>query len=93
MGFKDLDSLDKFLTIFLKIIDNEIKTSQEPSIRKIFIEEKDTIHTIVRLIRQLERMSEEEIQQSLEEMSQDKDLASFMAIAFKTQDIDTLLTE
>ena len=40
MGFTELDSLDKFLTIFLKILNNEIDTAQEASIKKSLLNKK-----------------------------------------------------
>lgn len=91
MGFTDLDSLDKFLTIFLKILNNEIDTSTEPGIQKILLEQKGLIRTLVSMIRHLDKLSEDQIKESLLEVLEDKDLAEFITIACQPQDIDALL--
>lgn len=77
-AFRKLDSLDKFLTIYLKILDNNIATSSFKDLIKIYIEEKRTILSVVEFIRCIDKLSDKELEKQLKEFEADEELNVFV---------------
>lgn len=77
-NFMKLDNLDKFLTMYMKILNDSIDTAKDEIFKNIYIKERSCILSIVEFIRHIENLSEEELFVQLKEFETDPNLKDFI---------------
>lgn len=93
-NYRELDSLDKFLTIRLRLLDNEIadcEKRKDSMFLKPLQQERSLIVSIANFVRHEESLTEEELELQLKIFEGDPNLASFLAFATTPIDMKKLL--
>lgn len=78
MSFQKLDSLDKFVTIFMKFIDQEIETTTDAHLQNIFITEKEVVKSTVELVRYLDSLTLPQLVEELRTVGEDVEMAEYL---------------
>lgn len=90
--YRELDSLDKFLTIRLRLLDNEIANCKEDSLfLSTLKKERSLIISIADFVRYEESLTDEELEKQLKVFEKDPDLAGFLAAATRPINLQKFL--
>lgn len=87
-GFKDLDSLDKFLTIYMKFLEDSINSCKADFLKDIYVKEKHFILTIVDLVRYIEKLTPEQLIRQLKEFEKNPELEAFIIKITSLEDVN-----
>lgn len=92
-SFKNKDSLDKFLTVYLQLLDNTIETCTDDLFRDLYVKEKQCILSVVDFVRAVDSYSKEELLKQLKAFDRDPNLKLFITQLTSDYNFDRSLAD